>query len=170
MLAIRLPISRPTLVTGPTLMSEPRVLAVARTHPLAARSSVSAEDIADFRVGRFDFLPKEMIADLIPSETPAGRPIPRTTEQVRSLAQVATEVALGRIVHPTVPRFGERFGHPEIVLVPIADLPPSRTGLVWRRDGADWRVKAFARLAAQIVEQGVGVMRTREKVERSTSR
>ena len=154
LLAIRLPISQANLVTGPILTSEPRVLAVARTHPLAARESVSAEDIADYRVGRFDYLPKEMIADLIPSETPTGRPIPRATTPLRSLAEVATEVALGRIVHPTVPRFGARFDHPEIVLVPITDLPPSRTGLVWRGDNEDWRVKAFAQVAGQIVQQG----------------
>jgi DNA-binding transcriptional LysR family regulator len=153
LLAIRLPIDEPNLVNGPILTSEPRVVAVARSHPLAARASVGVEDLADFRVGRFAFLPKEMIADLIPLSTPTGRPIPRTAEPLHSLGEVATAVALGRIVQPTVPRFGARFDHPEIVLVPLRDLPPSRTGLVWRRDNHDPRITAFAELAARIVEQ-----------------
>src|SRR5215218_769163 len=62
-LAMRLPIDRPDLVVGPILTSQPRVLAVARDHPLAERDTVTLEDVADHRVARLDTLPREMVAE-----------------------------------------------------------------------------------------------------------
>ena len=64
-------------------------------------------------------------------------------------------IATGRIVHPTVPSFANMFGHPDIVYVPIADLPPLCSGLVWRQGSEDKRVLDFARVAAEIVEVDV---------------
>jgi DNA-binding transcriptional LysR family regulator len=69
LLAMRLPIDRPDLVVGPILTSQPRVLAVARDHPLARRSSVTLEDVADHQVARLDTLPREMVTGTRTSST-----------------------------------------------------------------------------------------------------
>jgi DNA-binding transcriptional LysR family regulator len=154
LLAIRLPIERPGLVVGPALTSEPRVLAVAHDHPLAGRESVTLEDVADYQVGRFDFLPRELVADLVPFETPSGRRIPRAREDLHTLSEVSVRVALGRIVHPTIPTFDKFVGrNPEVAYVPIRGLPPSRTGLVWHQDNNDPRVQEFAHVATDVLDE-----------------
>jgi DNA-binding transcriptional LysR family regulator len=150
-LAMRLPIERPDLVVGPVLTSLPRVLAVARDHPLAARSSVTLEDVADHRVARLDALPRELAAELIPARAPSGRPIRRLRQPIRRQAELTALIALGKIVHPTGTTFADRFGHPDIVYVPLDGLPPCRSALLWRRGTTDARIAAFARLAEPYV-------------------
>jgi DNA-binding transcriptional LysR family regulator len=153
LMAMRLPITRPDLVVGPILSSEPRVLAVARHHPLAGRESVTLEDIAEHKVARFDTMPEELMAEWTPARAPSGRPIERVSQSPRTIAEIGTLILLGRIVQPAIPAFAERFDHPEIVLIPITDLPPSRTALLWRRDTGDPRIREFARIAEQILAE-----------------
>ena len=153
LLAMRLPIDRPDLVVGPILTSQPRVLAVARDHPLAGRESVTLEDVADYRVARLDTLPREMIAELIPARAPSGRPIRRLRRAVRRQDELTALIALGRIVHPTGTTFASRYGHPDIVYVPLTGMPPCRSALLWRRAGADARVAAFARYAGALASE-----------------
>lgn len=149
LMAVRLPITRPDFVVGPILSSEPRVLAVARRHPLAGRASVTLEDIADHKVPRFDTMPEELMAEWMPARAPSGRPIERVSQSPRTIAEIGTLILLGRVVQPTIPAFAERFDHPDIVLIPITDMPPSRTALLWRRDTGDPRVREFVRIAAE---------------------
>jgi DNA-binding transcriptional LysR family regulator len=147
LLAMRLPIERPDLVVGPILTSLPRVLAVARDHPLAGRAAVTLEDVADHRVARLDALPAELEAELVPARAPSGRPIRRLRQPIRRQSELTALIALGKIVHPTGTTFAARFGHPDIAYVPMVGLPPCRSGLLWRRGSTDARVAAFARLA-----------------------
>lgn len=148
-----LPIKRQNLVVGPVLKTEPRVLAVADDHPLARRTSVMLENVADHRVARIDSLPHELIAHLVPFETPSGRPIPRAPFELRSLAEISAQVALGRIVHPTVPSFDKAVGRgPKHSYVPITGMPPSRTALAWRGDNRDPRVREFVRTTRRVLE------------------
>jgi DNA-binding transcriptional LysR family regulator len=153
-----LPHGQPELVIGPQLSTEPRVLAVASDHPLAQREEVSIEEVADFRVMRFETMPREFNEEWIPSKTPAGRPILHEAFNDQSLGDrgrmtndLVYRIATGRVVHPTVPSFANMFGHPDIVYVPIADMRPLRSALVWRRDNDDPRVREFARIADQVV-------------------
>ena len=152
-MACRLPIDRPDLVVGPTLSTEPRVLEVARDHPLAGREQVSIEDVADYHVAPMSGYPEEMLAAVIPHRTPGGRPIRR--RRLRHSPRTAYEfealVARGSIVHPTVPSFAEYFGHPDIVHVPIHDMPPASTGLVWLRRTSDPRLREFVRLTRDVL-------------------
>lgn len=156
-----LPHGQVGLVTGPILSSEPRVLAVSADHRLAKRDHVSIEDLADCQVMRFDTMPDEFNEEWIPSKTPSGRRIPDLPFSPRSLGdrgrmtnELVYQVATGRVVHPTVPSFANMFGHPDIVYVPIADMRPLRSALVWRRDTSDQRVRDFAEIAAEVVGHG----------------
>jgi DNA-binding transcriptional LysR family regulator len=152
-IATRLPLDRPDLVVGPVLSREPRVLEVARGHRLAEREQVSIEDLADYFVAPLNEFPAETVEAVIPRATPSGRPIrrrrlrhtPRTPYEVEAL------VARGSIVHPTVRSFAEYFGHPDIVHVPISDMPPSKTGLVWRRRASEPRLREFIRTARGVL-------------------
>ena len=151
LLAMRLPIERPDLVVGPILSSQPRMLAVARDHPLARRSSVTLEDVAGHRVARLDALPDELVAELVPARAPSGRPIRRLRQPIRRQAELTALIALGKVVHPTGTTFADRFGHPDIVYVPLAGLAPCRSALLWRRGTTDARIAAFARIADSYV-------------------
>ncbi|MQA73555.1 MAG: LysR family transcriptional regulator [Solirubrobacterales bacterium] len=158
LMASWLPHGQSGLDLGPILSSEPRVLAVSVDHPLALRSEVSLEDVADYRVVRVESPPRELHETWIPSMSPAGRAIRHQHFSDRSLGdrgRMTTElvhlIATGRIVHPTIPSFANVFGHPDIVYIPITDLPPLRGGLLWRRGSTDQRVYEFARVAEEVV-------------------
>jgi DNA-binding transcriptional LysR family regulator len=152
-LAMRLPIERPDLVVGPILSRDRRVLAVARDHALAKQEGVSIEDVAAHKVLPISELPEEMIENLIPHHTPGGRPIERlrTKRPPRTPHELISLVARGRIVHPTVASLDEYVRHPEVVYVPIVDLPPSKAALVWRRPASDPRLREFIRVAREVL-------------------
>lgn len=150
-MATRLPIEQPDLVVGPVLAREPRVLAVAADHPLAARERISIEDVADYPVAPITDSPKELIDAAFPRTTPAGRRIRRLPRRPKTPHEVTMLVARGKIVHPTFPSFAEYFGHPSIKYIPIADMPTSKTGLVWRRRDSNPRLRAFIRVARDVL-------------------
>ena len=151
MLATRLPLRQADLVVGPVLAHEPRVLAVADEHPLAQRAQVSLEDIAAYEVAPITDTPKELIDTVVPRRTPSGRPIRRLARRPNTPHEVTALVARGRIVHPTVPSFAKYYGQPGITYVPIVDMPPVKTGLVWTRRSSNPRLRAFIRVAREVV-------------------
>jgi DNA-binding transcriptional LysR family regulator len=152
-LALRLPLDQDDLEIGPILAAEPRALAVARSHPLTARTSVSTEDLAEHRVARLPGLPAELSDAIVPERTPSGAPIPRHPHAPESITELVAMVARGEIVHPTSSSLLDYAGHPEVVLVPIEDMPPSQTALVWRASSADVRIAALAAVIAEVVPQ-----------------
>jgi DNA-binding transcriptional LysR family regulator len=151
-----LPLEQPDLVVGPVLSSEPRVLAVAHDHALAGRSAVSIEDLADYRIPRFEQLPPELLEVWTPSRTPSGRVIAGTPLHLREadVTHLAMRIARGEFVHPTVPSVAAYMGDLDLVYVPIADMPPMRSALVWRRRERDPRLRAFIRVAREELKRG----------------
>lgn len=149
LLATRLPLDQPDLVVGPTLSTEPRVLAVNRDHPLAQRSEVSIEDVADYKVAWFDAAPHELEEALLPHQTPSGRRIERFGRPIRSPIDLSMLVARGEIVHLTVPSMAAYWGHPDIVYIPVTDLPESSDALVWLRSNTDPRVQELVRVGRE---------------------
>jgi DNA-binding transcriptional LysR family regulator len=156
LMATRLPIKQPDLVVGPTLLREPRVVAVAGDHPLANRDAVSIEDIAGYSVAPITDTPKELIDSVIPRVTPSGRRIRRLSQRPKSPHELTALVARGKIVHPTVPSFAEYFGQPSITYIPITDLPASESGLVWRRRDPNPRLGEFVRVTREVLAAVTG--------------
>lgn len=152
-LALRLPLQQDDLEIGPILAEEPRALAVARSHPLAARSSVSVEDLAEHRVAQLPGLPPELAEAIVPARTPSGAAIARHPHAPATIAELVAMIARGEIVHPTSASLLDYAGHPDVVLVAIEDMAPSRTALVWRASSADARVAALAGVIADVVPQ-----------------
>lgn len=152
-----LPVEEPDVVVGPVLTVEPRVLAVARDHPLASEETVSVEQLADHRVPRFAALPKAVREAWIPARTPSGRPIPYTLVDLpdRNLADLTTRIVRGELVHPTVRGVVRHLGS-GIVYVPFSDLPPSRSALIWRRPATDAKLRAFIEVARDALRRASG--------------
>ena len=125
------------------------MLAVAHDHPLAGRDEVSIEDLVDYRVARFVELPAELHDAWIPTRTPSGQVIPsiRVNPPDRDMVGFARRVSRGEIVHPTALSIASYLGDLDLRFVPIVDLPPLRSALVWRRSQKDARLREFVRVA-----------------------
>jgi DNA-binding transcriptional LysR family regulator len=141
-----LAVDEPDLTAGTAFAHYPRALAVAATHRLASKSTVSIEDVAAEEVASLPPTIPSAVYDLIvPPHTPSGRPI-RRTQPVQTINEILSLVARGRIVHPTsstVPIFNRD----DVVLIPIADLPPIPLGLVWCTSRENPRIRALNEIA-----------------------
>jgi DNA-binding transcriptional LysR family regulator len=144
-----LAVDEPDLTAGPAIAEQERVLAVASGDPLASRPSVSVEDLADRDVALMTPpFPRALYDAIIPPFTPSGRVIPRT-QPVRSIHELVTLVARGRIVHPTAAGI-PMLGRDDITLVPISDLPPLPLGLIWVTAHDNARIQALAETARSL--------------------
>jgi DNA-binding transcriptional LysR family regulator len=144
-----LAVDEPDLTAGTAFAYYPRALAVAPSHRLAGRATVSVEELANEEVAQFPPTTPSAVYDLlVPPSTPSGRPIRRTVG-VRTINEILAFVARGRIVHPTsstVPMFDRD----DIVLIPIDDLPPIPLGLVWSARRENARIRALDDTACSI--------------------
>jgi hypothetical protein len=132
------------------------VLAVAYDHALAGNARVSIEDLADYRIPRFEQMPPELLEVWTPSRTPSGRAIAGTPLhfQEPDITNLAVRVARGELVHPTVPSVAAYMGDLDLVYVPITDMPPMRSALVWLRRDRDPRMREFIRIAREELKRG----------------
>ena len=144
-----LAVDAPDLTAGTAFAHYERALAVAATHRLARQRAVSIEDLADEEVALLPPSTPSAVYDLlVPPRTPAGRPI-RRTQPVQTINEILSLVARGRIVHPTsstVPLFNRD----DVVLIPIADLPPLPLGLVWCASRENPRIRALNEVAGSL--------------------
>jgi DNA-binding SARP family transcriptional activator/DNA-binding transcriptional LysR family regulator len=152
----------PNLRTGPPLLSRARGLLVRKDHPLAARASVSLEDIADYRLldpGRaLDPVARDQWA---PPLTPSGRPIPRTEDDLPRLAghgrvgaeDVLSLVARGAGVHLTVLRLLEHHPFPGLTVIPVTDVPPMLAVPVWRASEETEAIRAYVTTITEQAER-----------------
>jgi DNA-binding transcriptional LysR family regulator len=151
-MATWVPLGQADLVVGPTLSRQPRVLAVAKGHPLAERDTVDFEELADHRIVRFDRGPKELREAVTPSRTPKGRPIrgARVGEDERAVLDLPVRIARSDLAFPTVPSAIPYMGELDLAFVPIKGMPQLRSALVWRRPARDPKLRAFIRVAKDV--------------------
>jgi tetratricopeptide (TPR) repeat protein len=143
----------PGIAVAATLDTEPRVLAVARDHPLARRrTQIELEDLGDYPVAAPSMLPDDHQEAWIPFETPSGRRIERWRPFPATANELAVLVARGKAVAPTLP-VAPYFRLPNIVRIPIAGLPPVRVVLVTVPGASDPRRLEFIRVAGEIVRE-----------------
>jgi DNA-binding transcriptional LysR family regulator len=151
-----MPLDEPDLVVGPTLAREPRTLAVAQDHPLAKRDSVDVEELADHTVARLDNdWPKELREAVVPSRTPGGRPLsgPPIGRGEHALLDLPVRVARGEFVFPTVESAAPYMGALDLAFVPIEGMEPLCSALVWRRPARDPKLRAFIRVARDLLRR-----------------
>lgn len=147
----RLPLEQPDIVVGPVLnVADQRVVMLGRTHPLAGRADLSIEDLADRDVRRPYGLTAEQAEATCPARTPSGRPIRFVDAPVDDNAELLSLLARGRLVHPTVAPFAEHFQHPDVVAIPLRDLPPSTCALARLRDVVDPNRDALLDIVEQL--------------------
>ncbi|MEU7798746.1 LysR family transcriptional regulator [Micromonospora arborensis] len=143
-----LPVREPDLTVGPVIYTEPIVLAVGATHPLASRDSVCYEDLADETVmggARPDYW-REI---LVPLRTPSGRLI-RIGPSVSNFQEMIPILATGEAVSPVHAQAARYYARPDIAYVPIRDAPPGRWGLIWRTGHETELIRSFADTAQHL--------------------
>ncbi|HEY5835263.1 LysR substrate-binding domain-containing protein [Streptomyces sp.] len=109
---------------------DPRAVLVAADHPLAARKSVSVEEVADY--GVFDcpgVMPPAVWDEAVPRTTPSGRSLRRTHPLV-DVADMITAVAAGEAVHLSLASLADVLP-PGVTAVPVHDLPSAPVALAW---------------------------------------
>jgi DNA-binding transcriptional LysR family regulator len=145
-----LAVDEPDLTAGTAFAYYPRALAVAATHRLASKNTVSIEDLAHEDVALLPpTIPPAVYDLLVPPRTPSGHPI-RRTQPVQTINEILSLVARGRIVHPTsstVPIFNRD----DIVPISIESLPPIPLGLVWRTSRENPRIRALNEVARSMI-------------------
>ncbi|AWS47843.1 LysR family transcriptional regulator [Streptosporangium sp. 'caverna'] len=145
--------SEPGLTFGPIVITEPKVLMTAATHPLAQRVSVSMEELGDYALVGFeglDSVPDYWVRMHSPSHTPGGRPIPRGPafgNWEETMAMVAADRSVCLVSAEAIRYYPSR---PGISFVPLHDAPRGRWGLVWRTDRETPMARAYVQVAQDI--------------------
>jgi DNA-binding transcriptional LysR family regulator len=138
-----LPVLEPDLTVGPTLLTDRRLLAVAESHPLATRSAVGLETLADFPHGWADLKLDYWEESYLPLNTPRGRRIERA-HLANNGADLISAVGMGDIVMAFPSHVTEYWGMPDIRYLPIEDMPPVSYALVWRTEMENDLIRALA--------------------------
>ena len=109
------------------LLTEPRLVALPATDPLAARQNLCLDDLA-------------------------GRPGPDDLDppQQLDLAQIFNLVELGQLVWFPPTSVARRHVRPDIVYRPVADLEPTTLAVVWPTQARSPAVAAFVRAAMAV--------------------
>jgi DNA-binding transcriptional LysR family regulator len=144
-----LPVEEPDLTVGPILFAEPRVLAVPLDHGLTRRTSISLEQVSDFRHVNAAATPDYWVDGYVPSHTRTGRviergPVARTLEEILTLTSVGEVVTLFPI-HMT--RYWIR---PDVVYLPVRDMGALPYALVWRTESENDLVRGLAQTARDL--------------------
>ena len=128
------------------LLTEPRLVALAATDPLAVRTSLCLADLAGRK---------------LPDGSPADRgdhrgsapapPVPAVNRPSRlDLAQVVNLVELGSIVYFPPRSVARRHPRAGVVYRTVSDLPPVTLAVGWPRDSHSPAVAAFVRVAVDV--------------------
>ncbi|MFB8002996.1 LysR family transcriptional regulator [Nocardia sp. NPDC056000] len=150
MVLISRPVSEPDLVTGPTLVSEQRMLALPRTHPLAAKTALSQEDLAEITLLRMPgTIPASVRDDRTPARTPSGRPIAHGPIAY-TFQELLALIGAGEGAFVVGARTAHFYLRPDISYLPIDDALPIEWGFVWRVSRETARVRAFNDTALRV--------------------
>jgi DNA-binding transcriptional LysR family regulator len=138
-----LPIREPDITVGPVTHTSPIVLALAATHPYAARESVGLEDYGDLTfMAHQSSIPAAMEEVFQPFRTPSGRLVPRGPV-VTNWEDQLKAVSAGQAVLTCAAEAARFYPWPNIAYVPVRDAPPSRWAFAWRTANSDPLVRAF---------------------------
>ncbi|MFE0130217.1 LysR family transcriptional regulator [Streptomyces sp. NPDC059037] len=126
-----------TGVDSEALVAEPRVVALAATHPLAGKDQVALADLG-----------------LRPGDV--HRFIDETRGRGHDLAQLLTLVGLGDVTPLFPVSVADRYPRPGVVYRPVTDAPPAVLAVAWPQQSRSTDVAALVRAATSVAEAGQG--------------
>lgn len=142
MMIVKFALREPDLACSGVLATDARAAIVGAAHPLAARASVSIEDLADYDAFECPgTMPDYVWDEVVPPVTPSGRPI-RRTHRISTTASMIDLVANAGAVHISLMSLAG-IVPPSVRVVPIHDLPPAPVAVAWVAGPGDGRVREF---------------------------
>ncbi|MGW6276403.1 LysR family transcriptional regulator [Kribbella sp. NPDC055071] len=151
----RLPLNQSDLAVGPVLSTDERVVMVSRIHPLARHTEVTTEDLVGHDVRRPHGVPAELAEVTCPARTPSGRLIRFVDAPVNDSAELLYLLARGQLIHPTVAPFAQHVQHPDVVAIPLRDLPPSTCALAGLKANRTPAADAFTQIVTEVIQEGL---------------
>ncbi|MEV7025031.1 LysR family transcriptional regulator [Kitasatospora sp. NPDC093558] len=139
----------PDLTAGPTLFSDPRVLAVDLDHPFTRWSSVTLEEMSDFQHVSVLPAPDDWMDHYAPQHTPRGRFIDRGAA-VNNIEEIFMKVGMREAVTLFPAHVVRYYPRPDIAYLPVKGLEPLAYSLVWRTEAENEMIRAFARVARDL--------------------
>jgi DNA-binding transcriptional LysR family regulator len=152
LMIVKFTVREPDITCSGVLATDPRAAIVGANHPLAARVSVSIEELADFDAFHCPgSMPPYVWDEVVPPVTPAGRPIHRR-HHLTTTASMIDLVSHAGAVHVSLLSLAD-IAPPTVRVVPIDDLPPAPVAVAWVAERDDGRVREFVASA----EKALGV-------------
>ncbi|WP_169333892.1 LysR family transcriptional regulator [Nocardia pneumoniae] len=145
-------------VAGPVLATVPRAVLVSGDHPLAARTEVSVEQLADYEILDVHAdAPDDFAMVWTPSYAPSGRQLRRIESDPMavfghgptSVLDVMTVVQRSCVPYFTVATLLSCHPYAGLTLVPVSDLPPCVLVPIWHSEFETDTVRAFIDVAVR---------------------
>lgn len=132
------------------LAQEPRLVALAITHPLAARDALTYADLSDQRfiinpVVQAEGTPPRWSAEQRRHGLPG-----RVAAEAGSIQEILTLVAAGRDVCLVPSAVAQHYPRTEVAYVPVSDAEPAVVSLAWRAGRVSPAAEAFIHTARQV--------------------
>jgi DNA-binding transcriptional LysR family regulator len=145
------PVEEPGVSLGPVLFRECRALVVPAAHPLAARETVSLEDLALLPLVTVVGVSRAWRDAFFPRRTPEGRRIEHGPVAV-GWQEVLSLVGAGKGATVATVRARDYYARPDIAYVPFDDAPPVEYALMWRDAGHSVGVQALIQAVLEFAE------------------
>jgi DNA-binding transcriptional LysR family regulator len=138
---VHLPVDEAGLELIP-VRAEPRVAVLAADHPLAGRAEIGIAELADDPVIRQAGADPSWEAFHNVDPRPDGRH-PRPGPEVHNIEEKLEQVAAGPAISFVPSSAAAMYGRPDVVYVPVADIPPIQICLAWPTGGRSSLVADF---------------------------
>ncbi|WTW93035.1 LysR family transcriptional regulator [Streptomycetaceae bacterium NBC_01309] len=154
MLVTLVPLHEPDITVGPTLLDAPIYLATAATSPLAARASLTPEDLEGQTFPAVsDRVPQHWLDQYLPQVTPTGKPIGRTEQVCSTYQEILALVSAGKCVAIGDHQLVQYYARPDIAYVPLHGVPNLRHALVWRTAAENARMRAYVDAVTDLLRE-----------------
>jgi DNA-binding transcriptional LysR family regulator len=134
------------------IAQEPRVLAVASTHPLAQRESVTFTELRDERFITNPTVPNDGVPSRWLAEQRRHRLPGCVAAVTRSIHEILAQVASQAGVCLVPASVARDHSRPDVAFVPITDADPAVTSLVFRRGHESAALSTFLETARLIAD------------------
>lgn len=137
------------------LLTEPRLVALAASDPLAARPSLSLADLAgrmlpDGKPAELGGLPPGPDGGDGPGRPAARGSFAESRRPVRDLTELFSLVEVGGVIWFVPVSIARRHARPGIAYRAVRDLPPAEFSIAWPQDCRSPAVAAFVRAATAV--------------------
>ncbi|GGQ19604.1 LysR family transcriptional regulator [Streptosporangium pseudovulgare] len=144
-----LPVDGPDVIAGPVLFSERRSLVVPASHRLAARETVSLEDLALLPLITPVGASQDFLDAHYPRRTPGGRSVPQGPAAF-GWEEMLSLVGAGKGGTPVGAMAADYHARPDIAYLSFDDAPPVDYAPMWLKGHESARLQTFVEILLEL--------------------